>query len=110
MAARVGTFSYRKDFAIQQFQEIWHAAFERLRESDRWLFIGYSMPTADFEFKQILKSAEMARRRAPQIQVILKEDTAAEKRHVSFFGLKNTNVDQTAFDGWYDNAFAKWLG
>jgi hypothetical protein len=28
MTARVGTFSYRKDFAIQQFQTIWHEAFD----------------------------------------------------------------------------------
>lgn len=61
-AGRMATFSYRKAFSINQFQTIWDRAHAVLRDSDIWLFIGYSMSEADFEFRHVLKSAQLARK------------------------------------------------
>lgn len=111
MTARVGTFSYRKDYAIQQFQTIWHDAFDVLRESDAWLFIGYSMPEADFEFKQILKSAVLTNRLRDQLSmlVILLKDTSAAKRYKRFFGLTSTHVKQRGLSDFMAKGFDRWL-
>ena len=111
MSARVGTFSYRKDYAIQQFQTIWHKAFNALRQSDGWLFIGYSMPEADFEFRQVLKSAELANHGADTrlCQVILKKDQAAAGRHGRFFGLSPALIAQDGLEAWVERHFQTWL-
>jgi hypothetical protein len=112
MSARVGTFSYRKDYAIQQFQTIWHNAFDALRKSAIWLFVGYSMPEADFEFRQVLKSAELANRGRlqRQIQVVLKDDTQATDRYRRFFGLNADSLDNKGFKDWFANSFHRWFG
>jgi hypothetical protein len=111
MSARVGTFSYRKDYAIQQFQMIWHSAFDVLRESPIWLFVGYSIPEADFEFRQVLKSAELANReRVPKkIQVVLKDDKPAAGRYRRFFGLEAGIVSQRGLKNWVARDFDSWL-
>jgi len=111
MTARVGTFSYRKDYAIQQFQTIWHEAFDSLRESAAWLFIGYSMPEADFEFKQILKSAELTNQRKGELRklVVLLRDSLAAKRYKRFFGLTSAQVSQRGLSGFTKNGFDRLL-
>lgn len=111
MTARVGTFSYRKDFAIQQFQTIWHEAFDSLRESAAWLFIGYSMPEADFEFKQILKSAELTNQRKGELRklVVLLHDPLAAKRYKRFFGLTAAQVSQRGLSSFMKKGFDGWL-
>jgi len=111
MSARVGTFSYRKDYAIQQFQTIWHRAFDALRESHRWLFIGYSMPEADFEFRQVLKSAELANcgRLRRSIQVVLKRDQDAAVRYGRFFGFSPSYINQEGLSNWAAKDFKDWL-
>jgi hypothetical protein len=111
MTARVGTFSYRKDYAIQQFQTIWHEAFAVLRESDAWMFIGYSMPEADFEFKQIVKSAALTHHRQNELYmlVILLKDSLASKRYQRFFGLTSTQVKQGGLSAFMARGFTSWL-
>jgi alkanesulfonate monooxygenase SsuD/methylene tetrahydromethanopterin reductase-like flavin-dependent oxidoreductase (luciferase family) len=111
MSARVGTFSYRKDFAIQQFQTIWHDAFDALRQSDGWLFIGYSMPEADFEFRQTLKSAELANRggRRRSIHVVLKDDQDAAKRYTRYFALSHNQIHQQGLSEFVEPGFQEWL-
>jgi hypothetical protein len=123
MSARVGTFSYRKDYAIQQFQTIWQAAFDALREGSVWLFVGYSMPEADFEFRHSLKSAELAQRneRKKSIQVVLKSpDRKAAPaqmevhqqtmdRYRRFFGLTNDCLFEKGLKEWVETDFEAWL-
>lgn len=112
LTARVGTFSYRKDYAIQQFQAIWYKALDALRKSPVWLFVGYSMPEADFEFRQVLKSAELAsRRKSPRhIQVVLKDDDRAAERYRRFFGLNASSINQDGLKQWMATSFKDWLG
>jgi len=102
LSTRVATFSYRKDLSISQFRTLWEYAFKTLSESDIWLFIGYSLPDADFEFKHLLKSAQLARknRKFPKIEVILLNDEYAKERYCRFFGLSKRNVYQKGLRCW----------
>jgi NAD-dependent SIR2 family protein deacetylase len=112
LTARVGTFSFRKDFVIQQFQTIWQQAHSALRDSDTWLFVGYSMPEADFEFRHLLKSAELAnreRRREKHIQVILKDDCDAARRFRRFFGLTHDHINQDGLATWVGRSLRAWV-
>jgi hypothetical protein len=76
-----------------------------------WLFIGYSMPEADFEFRQVLKSAELANRsgKAKNIQVILKKDKSAGLRYRKFFGLRAKAVNQGGLKKWVADKLGDWL-
>jgi len=99
------TFSFRKAFSIPQFQALWEQAHTILSDIDSWLFIGYSMPDADFEFKHLLKSAQLARKEPKNwsASVILKDDAEAEDRYKSFFGLKDDNIYQGGLSNWVDS-------
>jgi len=96
LGARIATFSYRKEVSIPQFQTVWQQAYSVLRDSDTWLFIGYSLPEADFEFRHLLKSAEKAvpASTAKNIRVILKEDCEAGRRFRRFFGIADEQIHQ----------------
>lgn len=91
LAGRVATFSYRKDFSIAQFQTIWSHAFEKLRRANHWLFIGYSLPEADYEFKHLLKSAQLGRERPQDWRAMFVYTGSAntESRYLNFFGMDN---------------------
>ena len=104
LSARVATFSYSKAFGFFQFDAVWDRALSALRMARRWIFVGYSLPEADFEFRHLLKTAELARGRsnAPEIQVVLAGDAALESkaRFERFFG---SGLGEVHLDG-----LAKW--
>src|SRR5512133_1574205 len=60
LSTRIATFSYQKALDFPMFQRSWLLAERKLRNSGRWVFIGYSLPAADFEFKHLLKRVELA--------------------------------------------------
>lgn len=70
LGTRIATFSYRKALDFPMFQRSWLSAEELLRYADKWVFIGYSLPPADFEFKYLLKRAQLARREPPTLVVV----------------------------------------
>ncbi len=70
LGTRVATFSYRKALEFSMFQKSWFAAEELLRSAERWVFIGYSLPAADYEFKYLLKRCQLCRRKEPEFIVI----------------------------------------
>jgi hypothetical protein len=70
LGARIATFSYRKALEFPMFQKSWFAAEELLRDAEEWIFIGYSLPAADFEFKYLLKRTQLSRRKPPLIKVV----------------------------------------
>lgn len=111
LAGRIATFSYRKAFTINQFQTIWDQAFNALSNSDRWLFIGYSMPQADFEFRHLLKSAEQARGsvKLKDMQVIMRGDREGESLFTSYFGSKVSAVHQKGLSDWVDHQMSPYL-
>lgn len=70
LGTRIATFSYRKALDFPMFQISWLRAEDALRRSGRWVFIGYSLPGADYEFKQLLKRVEVSKRNRPEILAI----------------------------------------
>jgi hypothetical protein len=70
LGTRIATFSYRKALEFPMFQKSWFAAEELLRSADKWVFIGYSLPAADYEFKYLLKRTQLCRRTAPMFAVV----------------------------------------
>ncbi|MGD0571357.1 MAG: hypothetical protein ABSA78_23420 [Candidatus Sulfotelmatobacter sp.] len=70
LGTRIATFSYRKALDFSMFQRSWSLAESKLRSSKRWVFIGYSLPAADFEFKYLLKRVELARSEQPEIVAV----------------------------------------
>jgi len=112
-AARLATFSYRKAFSIHQFQTIWERAHATLRDADHWLFIGYSMPHADFEFRHLLKAAQLGRRRASAwsaTTVLMGDADGAPDRYRQFFGLSfDDRIRTCGFAHWADSHLDNWL-
>ncbi|MCI4667146.1 MAG: SIR2 family protein [Bacteroidia bacterium] len=112
--------TFLKDFNNFQTKLIWNYSAKEIREADEIIFIGYSFPMADFEFRQLL--FRQVRKRA-KIKVILYEEeksglvvtsqnynealltglsienVAALKRYLSFFGGKIHNRIEIRFEG-----------
>ena len=43
------------------FEKSWSSAERLLRNAEKWVFIGYSLPAADYEFKHLLKRVQLFR-------------------------------------------------
>jgi hypothetical protein len=43
------------------FERSWLSAERLLRQAKKWVFIGYSLPAADYEFKHLLKRVQLSR-------------------------------------------------
>ena len=52
------------------FEKSWLSAERLLRSANKWVFVGYSLPAADYEFKHLLKRVQLSRKEAPQFVVI----------------------------------------
>ena len=59
--------TYIKDLSNPQYKIIWQNAGIEISEAQKIVFIGYSLPSADFEMRQLL--SRMTRKNA-QIEVI----------------------------------------
>ena len=70
LGIRIATFSYRKALDFPMFQKSWFAAEELLRSARRWVFIGYSLPAADYEFKYLLKRTQLSRQTSLEVVVV----------------------------------------
>lgn len=75
LGTRIATFSYRKALEFPMFQKSWFSAAELLKRAEDWVFIGYSLPPADYEFKYLLKRVQLSRRKLPRLTLV----TAGEK-------------------------------
>lgn len=109
LSARVATFSFDKALGFFQFQGIWEESLRRLRSADRWIFIGYSLPAADFELRQLLKTAQLAGEESRNLQVdaVLKGDAAAQRRFREFFGRRLTSLHTKGFEAWFVKEFGR---
>lgn len=99
LATHIVTFSFKKSYRTFAYPAIWHNAQSILSKSSDWIFVGYSLPDADFEFKHMLKVSELTLRRKRvqpplKINVVVKNDRAAEDRFRSFFGSRITKIYQ----------------
>jgi hypothetical protein len=89
LGTRLATFSYRKALDFPMYAATWRQAETLLRDARTWIFIGYSMPAADFEFKYLLKRVELSRKKKPDIVVITAGGDAGTTvaRYTNFFGV-----------------------
>jgi hypothetical protein len=109
LGARIATFSYRKEVSIPQFQTVWQEAFSALRDSEKWFFVGYSLPEADFEFRHLLKSAEKSARLPKSLRVILKDDVEAAQRFKRFFGMSEEQIHQHGLSHCTEHCMTRWF-
>ncbi len=88
LTTRLATFSYLKALDCPMFQKSWFSASELLDSANSWVFIGYSLPAADYEFKHLLKRAQLSRSKEPRLVVITKDPGANEtiENYQRFFG------------------------
>jgi NAD-dependent SIR2 family protein deacetylase len=109
----IATFSYRKSFRTAAFTQSWIAAEAALSEADRWLFVGYSLPQADYEFAHLLKTAELKlarnRSRPKRIDVVVRNDEKAEERYRQMFGTAIAHVEQGGLEGYLDRPLTRFL-
>ncbi len=70
------------------FQRSWLFAEKLLHESKRWIFVGYSLPAADFEFKYLLKRVQLSRKTKPDSILIAGGEgaDATYEKYQRFFG------------------------
>jgi hypothetical protein len=70
LTTRIATFSYLKALDFPMFERSWLSAERLLRAAKKWIFIGYSLPAADYEFKHLLKRVQLSRPEPPEFVVI----------------------------------------
>lgn len=90
VSSHIATFSYRKTFRMNSFPSIWNEAEKALSHSDKWIFIGYSLPDADYEFKHLLKISELkfahTRKNRLTIDLVLLNSKNTILKYKNFFG------------------------
>lgn len=89
VSSHIATFSYRKSFRTNSFANVWNNAENSLSLADKWVFIGYSLPDADYEFKHLLKIAELKLKhlnRKPVIDIVLLNSDKTIDKYKGFFG------------------------
>jgi hypothetical protein len=86
LSTRMATFSFRKALDFPMFRQSWMTAEQKLRSCARWVFIGYSLPAADYEFKHLLKRVELARAKRPRI-IVVSGGTDSERTLKNYSGL-----------------------
>lgn len=109
----IATFSYRKSFRSAALTRSWATAEEKLTAANRWLFIGYSLPQADYEFVHLLKTAELklARQhlRPIKIDVVVRNDDQAESRFRQVFGSAINVIEQNGLSGYLRGGLDNFL-
>jgi NAD-dependent SIR2 family protein deacetylase len=70
LTTRIATFSYLKALDFPMFERSWLSAERILRQAKKWIFVGYSLPAADYEFKHLLKRVQLSMNPSPEFVVI----------------------------------------
>lgn len=88
LTTRLATFRYLKALDFPMFERSWQTAESLLRSAEKWVFIGYSLPAADYEFKYLLKRVQLARAHPPRFVVITGGSHPSEtyRNYQRFFG------------------------
>lgn len=90
VSSHIATFSFRKSFRANSFANVWSGAEQSLTESGQWIFIGYSLPDADYEFKHLLKISQMKFKhmesKERRIDVVLLNAEKTIRKYRNFFG------------------------
>lgn len=110
LTTRIATFSYLKALDFPMFQRSWMAAEDILRGAKKWVFIGYSLPAADYEFKYLLKRIQLSRMTPPKFVVITGSRRKPQTRggtytnYQRFFGRGIKKNENVFYDGLSEEA------
>jgi len=97
--------TFLKDLSNFQIKLVWQNAGLELMEATKLVFIGYSLPYADFEFRQLL--SRMVRPGA-SIEVVLfrganpSQFESEKQRYEQFFGKRKLNFHDAGVTGYMD--------
>ena len=95
LSSHIATFSFKKSFRTNAYPSIWGSAEKKLAYSKHWIFIGYSLPEADFEIKHLLKSAELQmyhKFKHRKIEAVIYKDNNTKAKFEKFFGKDKVTV------------------
>lgn len=89
--------TFQKDLAKLHFQQIWNQAAIELSEATKIVFIGYSFPLADFDFRALITKHVAAE--GVEVEVVLfsdheypQDEPEEGKRYKDYFGNKLQRV------------------
>jgi len=100
--------TFRKDLTSFHFQHIWNQAAIELSEATRIVFIGYSFPLADFDFRTLITRTIGKR---VEVDVVLFDKkypnrikhTPEGKRYQNYFGSKIRRIHYCGVEEWIEN-------
>ena len=100
--------TFIKDLSNPQYKTIWQNAGIEISEADKLVFIGYSLPSADFEMRQLL--SRMTRKNA-EIEVIGRFDKIDQQGEIeacmnhwrSFFGSRKIEFKFSGAKGYVES-------
>jgi hypothetical protein len=101
LTTRIATFSFLKALDFPMFERSWLSAEQLLRNAKKWIFIGYSLPAADYEFKHLLKRVQLSRARSPEFVVITggtPENTKYTRNNYQRFFGRAIKKDENVFE------------
>lgn len=114
LTTRITTFSFLKVLDFPMFERSWVSAERLLRNADKWIFIGYSLPGADYEFKHLLKRVQLSRKKPPEFVVITGgSELDTEYTYLNyqrFFGRDIRKDENCIRDGLSDRAIEAAIG
>jgi hypothetical protein len=104
VGSHIATFSLRKSFRTHGFTSSWLAAEQMLTKAKNWVFLGYSLPDADFEFKNLLKTCQLKwsdKKKYPkEITVVTCRNNGVADRFRAFLGRDVHHVYETGIAGY----------
>jgi len=103
LGSHIATFSYNKSFRTHAFSDSWKLAETILTGANKWMFIGYSLPEADFEFAHMLKYVQKKADVQKEIIVIVKDDSRAQNQYESLFGRNNVRLFNNGLEDFISN-------
>jgi hypothetical protein len=104
LGTRFATFSYRKALDFPMHERSWDSAERLLQGANTWIFIGYSLPPADYEFKLLLKRVQLSRYKAPDIVLVTGGGPAADHTELSYKKFFGPHITEVFKDGLDDGA------
>lgn len=97
LAANLIMPTYLKDLSNPQYRIIWQNAGIEISEADKIFFIGYSMPYADFEMRQLLSRMVRKNAKIHIVDLLASEDRENFESHwKKFFGNRDITF---SYDG-----------
>lgn len=107
------TPTFIKDMSNIHIRQIWHAARLLLREAKRIVFVGYSFPQADFEFRLLLnrnvpKDADIEVINVNDGEALSSFNADTENRYKTFFGDRNLRFEWSGTEPFIVEETAGW--